>query len=106
MSDLIERLRDRTWGKNITDTLAKWADARVEAADRIAELETENARLKADMEVTLDALFDAIALIGHAMPMETTALIGGEQLVAQSVWQRGHDIMFPRRAALKETSHD
>jgi len=74
-------------------------------ADRIAELEAENARLKADRDVTLDALFDAIALIGHAMPMETTALIGGEQLVAQSVWQKGHDIMFPRRAALKEINN-
>lgn len=75
-----------------------------EAADRIEALTAENERLRKDRDATLDALFDAIALIGHAMPMETTALIGGERMVAKNVWQKGHDIMFPRaRAALGDT---
>jgi len=62
--------------------------------DSIAALEAENARLRDANAAVLDALFDAIALIGHAMPMETTALIGGERMIARDVWQRGHDIMF------------
>ena len=32
------------------------------------------------------ALFNATALIGHAMPMDTTALVAGEKLVARDVW--------------------
>jgi hypothetical protein len=31
-------------------------------------------------------LFNATALIGHAMPMDTTALVAGEKLVARDVW--------------------
>ncbi len=64
-------------------------------AARIAELKSENDRL-------LDVLFDAVALIGHVVPMDTTALIGGERLVARDVWQAGHDLMFPKSATLKE----
>lgn len=35
------------------------------------------------------ALSNAIALIGHRMPMDTTALVAGEKLVAHDVWRAG-----------------
>ncbi len=84
-----------------TEVIAAW-NTRTDS-DRIEALNAEVARLREDRDAALDALFDAIALIGHAMPMETTALIGGERMIAKNVWQKGHDIMFPRaRAALGE----
>lgn len=69
-----------------------------EAADRIEALEAEVARLREVSDKALDALFDAVALIGRAMPMHTEALIGGERMIARDVWQKGHDIMFPSAA--------
>ncbi len=61
-------------------------------------------RLKKEQDALLDALFDAVALIGHAMPMNTTALIGGEKMSAIDVWQKGHDLMFPRKQLIKDAT--
>ncbi len=63
--------------------------------DHIEALEAENERL-------LDALFDAVALIGHVVPMNTTALVGGERLTALNVWHAGYDLLFPKRKARAE----
>lgn len=52
----------------------------------IRELRAENARLR-------EALFNATALIGHSVPMDTTALVAGEQLTAQGVWLQGRDAL-------------
>lgn len=96
---LVERLRISTiakthGGKTCFATLADID----KAADRIEALSAEVERLREDRDTALDALFDAIALIGHSMPMHTEALIGGERMVARDIWQKGHDIMFPRAA--------
>jgi hypothetical protein len=33
--DLVERLRETSWGDDVTDTLTRWDNARRDAADRI-----------------------------------------------------------------------
>lgn len=61
---------------------------------------TEALRAAEEREKGLrEALFNATALIGHSVPMDTTALVAGEQLTAQGVWLQG-------AAALKGPSHD
>lgn len=42
--------------------------------------------LRERVKVLEGALFNAAALIGHTMPMDTTALVAGEKLVARKVW--------------------
>ena len=52
-------------------------------------LPRELTRLRARVAQLEGALFNATALIGHAMPMDTTALVAGEKLVARDVWNAG-----------------
>lgn len=40
-TELVARLRETSWGADITDTLARWSHARVEAADEIERLQAE-----------------------------------------------------------------
>lgn len=48
-----------------------------------------NAALIATSPELLLALENAIALIGHRMPMDANALVAGEKLVARDVWNAG-----------------
>ena len=46
MSDIVERLRKRGWGSNVTDTLNRWDSERTEAAAEIARLRAELAEAR------------------------------------------------------------
>lgn len=61
----------------------------------LAAKEAENAELRAKVEKLREALYDAICMIGHAMPMDTTVL-AGQRLVAREVWQTGYDLLHPK----------
>lgn len=52
----------------------------------------------AEIERLKDALHDAVCIIGHAVPMDTTVL-AGQRLVARDVWQAGYDILNPSKGA-------
>jgi hypothetical protein len=70
-------LRARICDVNVPKTEAEWW------------AQAEIARLRARVAQLEGALFNATALIGHAMPMDTTALVAGEKLVARDVWNAG-----------------
>lgn len=55
----------------------------------VARLKREVAQLEARIEKLTGALFNATALISHRMPMNATALVAGETLIAGEVWQAG-----------------
>ena len=46
MSDIVERLRKRGWGSNVTDTLNRWDSERTEAAAEITRLRAELAEAR------------------------------------------------------------
>lgn len=73
-----------------------FASVRLAAESRGAERERA---LKAERDELWDALFDAIAMMGHCMNLTSTAIIGGEVLKAKDVWQRGHDLLLGKRPA-------
>lgn len=62
--------------------------------------------LAGDRDALFDALFDAIAMMGHCMNLSATALIGGEVMKAQEVWQRGHDLLLGRSATALRAQSD
>ena len=68
-----------------------------QAATAVLAREFEADRVR--IEALRVALSNALAMIGHKMPMNATALVAGETLIAGDVWKAGC-------AALKDTSHD
>ena len=98
MTDLVERLaalheaaKGREFDLVPSDgPIAQLALFMHESGD---ELCAEIARLTAEVERLRKALFNATALIGHRMPMDATALVAGETLVAREVWQQGKDAL-------------
>ena len=61
----------------------------------LAAKDAELAAERAKAEKLREALHDAICMIGHAMPMDTTVL-AGQRLVARDVWQTGYDLLHPK----------
>lgn len=68
-----------------------------QAATAVLAREFEADRVR--IEALRVALSNALAMIGHKMPMSATAMVAGETLIAGDVWKAGC-------AALKDTSHD
>jgi len=66
-----------------------------EAAE--APLRAEIAAKDAEIARLRDALHDAICMIGHAMPSDTT-ILAGRRMVAREVWKAGYTLLHPRAA--------
>lgn len=58
MSDIVERLRKRGWGSNVTDTLNRWDIERTEAAAEIT-------RLRAELSEARDKALDEAAEVAE-----------------------------------------
>lgn len=79
------------WRKAACAAIAAW---NTRASDAEITRLTEALRAAEERETALrEALFNATALIGHSVPMDTTALVAGEQLTAQGVWLQGRDAL-------------
>lgn len=92
VDELVGRLRQpnecERWLFSVPFEAADMLQSLIATAGEAEALRAENARLR-------EALFNAIALIGHSVPMDATALVAGELLTAHGVWHQG-------RAALEQ----
>jgi hypothetical protein len=64
--DLVKRLRNRSWGSNITDTLSRWADAREDAAQALTALQSQVAALTAELEAVRGNALEEAAKVADA----------------------------------------
>ena len=46
-----------------------------------------------EVERLREALHDAICIIGHVVPMDTT-ILAGRPMVTREVWQAGYDLLY------------
>jgi hypothetical protein len=102
----VERLREAiSEAKNMADTGSSFTDcpdcvstkgflsAALSAALVARAPDYAAAKAKSDIDDLREALWNATALIGHVVPMDATAMVAGEALVARDVWNAGRSIL-------------
>jgi len=78
---------------------AKLAEVRAELDQAVFFIDLHKATIAeqaAELAKLREALFDAIAMMAHAMNLSATALIAGKVLKAEDVWLRGQALLFPK----------